>query len=49
MRKTVAVPDICPVAALKFKPVGNAGLIENVSIPNPPEAVTGVKGVSAKF
>jgi hypothetical protein len=49
VRKIVAVPDTCPVAALKFKPVGSAGLIANVSVPNPPVAVIGIKGVSARF
>ena len=46
---TVGVPVTCPEDALKFNPAGRVGDTVNVRVPNPPVAVTGVKGVAAVF
>ena len=43
---SVGVPVICPVAMLKFNPVGKLGLIANASVPYPPVPVTGVNGAA---
>ena len=45
----VGVPVICPVVVLKLSPVGKLGDTANTRVPNPPVAVTGVKGVAAVF
>ena len=46
---TVGVPLTSPLVVLKDKPVGSAGLTAKLTVPKPPEAVTGVKGVAALF
>ena len=40
------VPLTSPLVVLKDKPVGSAGLTAKLTVPKPPEAVTGVKGVA---
>ena len=45
--KAVGVPVTSPLVVLKDKPAGSAGLSAKVTAPKPPDAVTGVNGVTA--
>ena len=40
---TDGVPNICPFAEFSDRPAGKLGLMANVLVPCPPDAVTGVK------
>ena len=43
--KAVGVPLTCPFVVLKDKPAGSAELTAKFTVPNPPDAVTGVNEV----
>jgi hypothetical protein len=43
----LGVPEILPVVVEKVRPAGSVGLIARVSVPSPPEAVTGAKDDAA--